>query len=79
MQRWKARFHAYEVVTLPAKLAQWGRSLQPGALGASSTPGQVQTVVNRLWGLNFDRNTLITFAAEIGSDVPFFFEGPLKT
>jgi multisubunit Na+/H+ antiporter MnhG subunit len=59
MQRWKARFHAYEVVTLPAKLAQWGRSLQPGALGASSTPGQVQTVVNRLWGLSYRMQALL--------------------
>lgn len=58
MQRLKARFHAYEVVTLPAKLAQWGRSLPPAALGAS-TPGQVQTFVNRLWGLSYRMQALL--------------------
>jgi ElaB/YqjD/DUF883 family membrane-anchored ribosome-binding protein len=58
MQRWKARFHAYEAVTLPAKLAQWGRLLPPGALGAS-TPGQVQTFVNRLWGLSYRMQALL--------------------
>jgi len=42
MQRLRVRFYTYEVVTLPAKLAQWGRSLPPAALG-TSTPGQVQT------------------------------------
>ncbi len=58
MQRWKTRFHAYEVVTLPAKLAQWGRSLPPAALGVS-TPGQVQTFVNRLWGLSYRMQALL--------------------
>jgi len=58
MQRWKTRFHAYEVVTLPAKLAQWGRSLPPAALGASPA-GQVQTVVNRLWGLSYRMQALL--------------------
>ena len=58
MLRWKARFHTYEVVTLPLKLVQWGRSLPPAALGAS-TPGQVETFVNRLWGLSYRMQALL--------------------
>jgi hypothetical protein len=58
MQRLKARFYTYEAVTLPAKLAQWGRSLPPAALGTSS-PGQVQTFVNRLWGLSYRMQALL--------------------
>jgi ElaB/YqjD/DUF883 family membrane-anchored ribosome-binding protein/multisubunit Na+/H+ antiporter MnhG subunit len=58
MQRWKARFHTYEVVTLPLKLDRWGRSLPPAALG-TSTPGQVETFVNRLWGLSYRMQALL--------------------
>jgi len=58
MQRLKARFYVYEVVTLPIKLAQWGRSLPPAALG-TSTPGQVQTFVNRLWELSYRMQALL--------------------
>ena len=50
-RRLKAKFYMYEVVTLPMKLAQWGRSLPPAALGGS-TPEQVQSFVNRLWELS---------------------------
>jgi len=58
MQRLRVRFHTYEVVTLPAKLAQWGRSLPQGALG-KTTPGQVQTFVNRLSGLSYRMQALL--------------------
>jgi hypothetical protein len=58
MQRMKVGFHTYEVVTLPVKLAQWGRSLPPAALGGS-TPGQVQSFVNRLWGLSYRMQALL--------------------
>lgn len=56
--RWRARLHTYEVVTLPLKLVQWGRSLPPTALG-TSTPGQVETFVNRLWGLSYRIQALL--------------------
>lgn len=57
-QRLEARFHAYEVSTLPAKLTQWARSLPTAALGAS-TPEQLQSYVNRLWGLSYRMQALL--------------------
>jgi len=58
MQRLHARYCTHEVMTLPTKLAQWGRSLPPQALG-TSTPAQVQTFVNRLWGLSYRMQALL--------------------
>jgi uncharacterized membrane protein YccC len=57
-QRMKARFHTYEVMTLPAKLSQWGRALPPAALGTSPA-GEVQALVNRLWGLSYRMEALL--------------------
>ena len=57
-QQLKARFHTYEVMTLPAKLAQWVRSLPPEALG-TTTQGQVQDFVNKLWGLSYRIQALL--------------------
>jgi hypothetical protein len=57
-QRFKADFHAYEVRTLPAKLAQWGRSLTPAARGAS-TPEQVRAYVQGLDELSFRIQALL--------------------
>jgi hypothetical protein len=57
-QRMRIRFHAYEVATIPTKLAQWGRSLPPDARGAS-TPEQVQDYVKRLGELSARMQTLL--------------------
>jgi hypothetical protein len=45
-------------MTLPAKLAQWGRSLPAEALG-KSTPAQVQAFVDRLWSLSYRMQALL--------------------
>ena len=48
-----------------------------GLGGGSSDAAYTLIGLNRLWGLNFDKGTLMRLAAEIGSDVPFFLAGPL--
>jgi 4-diphosphocytidyl-2-C-methyl-D-erythritol kinase len=48
-----------------------------GLGGGSSDAAYTLMGLNGLWGLNFERDRLIDLAAEIGSDVPFFFDGPL--
>jgi uncharacterized membrane protein YccC len=57
-QRFKADFHEYEVRTLPAKLAQWGRSLTPAARG-KSTPEQVRAYIQALDELSFRIQALL--------------------
>ena len=56
-QRLRARYCTYEVMTLPPKLAGWGRSLPAEALG-KSTPAQVQAFVDRLWSLSYRMQAL---------------------
>ena len=51
--------------------------LAAGLGGGSSDAALTLSGLNRLWGLNYDKRTLMRLAAEIGSDVPFFFAGPL--
>ncbi|PKL51538.1 MAG: 4-(cytidine 5'-diphospho)-2-C-methyl-D-erythritol kinase [Nitrospira bacterium HGW-Nitrospira-1] len=48
-----------------------------GLGGGSSDAASALIGLNRLWGLNFDKGTLMRLAAGIGSDVPFFLGGPL--
>ena len=48
-----------------------------GLGGGSSDAAYTLMGLNSLWGLNYDKRTLMRLAAEIGSDVPFFFAGPL--
>ena len=48
-----------------------------GLGGGSSDAAFTLMGLNRLWGLNYDKRTLMRLAAEIGSDVPFFLAGPL--
>jgi len=47
-----------------------------GLGGGSSDAAFTLMGLNSLWGLNYDKQTLMRLAAEIGSDVPFFLAGP---
>jgi 4-diphosphocytidyl-2-C-methyl-D-erythritol kinase len=47
-----------------------------GLGGGSSDAAFTLIGLNSLWGLNYDKQTLMRLAAEIGSDVPFFLAGP---
>ncbi|GIW77627.1 MAG: 4-diphosphocytidyl-2-C-methyl-D-erythritol kinase [Phycisphaerae bacterium] len=48
-----------------------------GGLGGGSSNAAVTLLtLNHLWNLNLSRQNLIRIASEIGSDVPFFIEGP---
>jgi uncharacterized membrane protein YccC len=58
LQRLKARFCAHEVATIPIRLATWGQSLTPDALGASK-PDEVRAFVNRIWGLSYRMQALL--------------------
>jgi len=49
--------------------------MSAGLGGGSSNAANTLVTLNKLWGLNLSRNKLISFGAEIGSDVPFFIEG----
>ena len=51
--------------------------LAAGLGGGSSDAAYTLIGLNRLWGLNLGKGTLMRLAAEIGSDVPFFLAGPL--
>jgi len=51
--------------------------LAAGLGGGSSNAAYALAGLNRLWGLNYSKPTLMELAAEIGSDVPFFLAGPL--
>lgn len=46
-----------------------------GLGGGSSNAATTLLLLNKLWELHFDRKKLLTLAAEIGSDVPFFILG----
>ncbi len=48
-----------------------------GLGGGSSDAAYALIGLNRLWGLNLDKTTLMRLAAHIGSDVSFFLGGPL--
>ena len=47
-----------------------------GLGGGSGNAAGVLMGLNRLWGLKIKREKLITLAAELGSDVPFFLKSP---
>jgi len=49
-----------------------------GLGGGSSDAASALIGLNRLWGLNFDKVTLMKIAAEIGADVSFFLSGALS-
>jgi len=58
LARWRKKFHACEVATLPGKLATWGRFLPPAALGRT-TPEQVKALATSLQALSFRMQELI--------------------
>ena len=47
-----------------------------GLGGGSGNAAGVLMGLNRLWDLNIEREKLLTLAAELGSDVPFFLTSP---
>ena len=47
-----------------------------GLGGGSSDAACTLLGLNELWGLRLDRKRLTSIASEIGSDVPFFLNGP---
>lgn len=52
--------------------------LSAGLGGGSSDAAFTLIGLNRLWGLGYGQDRLIEIAADIGSDVPFFLEGPFS-
>jgi len=51
--------------------------ISAGLGGGSSDAAATLTGLNRIWRLNLSHEELNEFACELGSDVPFFFNGPL--
>jgi 4-diphosphocytidyl-2-C-methyl-D-erythritol kinase len=49
--------------------------VQAGMGGASADAAAAMILANAAWGLDYGRPQLIKLAAEVGSDVPFFFAG----
>lgn len=49
-----------------------------GLGGGSSDAAFTLTGLNRLWGLDIDSAELMRLGSEIGSDVPFFMDGPFS-
>ena len=43
--------------------------------GGSSDAATTLLALNRLWGLNYNTETLIALAAPLGADIPFFIVG----
>lgn len=48
-----------------------------GLGGGSSDAAAALIGLNKLWGLNLSHKEIAVYACELGSDVPFFLDGPL--
>ena len=46
-----------------------------GLGGGSSNAATALVVLNRIWGIDLDRNELMALGAKLGADVPFFING----
>ena len=46
-----------------------------GLAGGSSNAAATLIGLNKLWGLNLDKNMILSFSKRLGSDVPFFING----
>jgi 4-diphosphocytidyl-2-C-methyl-D-erythritol kinase len=55
---------------------QKGIPIGAGLGGGSSNAAYTLSGLNMLWGLELNNEELSSIGAEIGSDVPFFFNGP---
>lgn len=64
--------------TSSGALIQLGKKIpaQAGLGGGSSDASSTLSALNELWGLNWSGERLDSLAASIGSDVPFFRQGP---
>ncbi len=51
----------------------WGAGLGGGSSDAATT----LACLNQLWSIDLDKRSLMQIGSELGSDIPFFFEGPL--
>jgi len=58
LQRWRKRFHAREVATLPGKLGMWGKMIDPRVFPGTDAK-QVQALVINLQALSFRISGLI--------------------
>lgn len=76
MMRAASRLREFSGTTAGARLHLEKRIPSPGGLAGGSSNAAVTLIgLMRLWGLEIPLEGLMTIAAELGSDVPFFLEG----
>ena len=76
MIRAAGKLREYSGISSGAKLHLEKRIPSPGGLAGGSSNAAVTLIgLVRLWGLEIPDEGLLTIAAELGSDVPFFLEG----
>lgn len=76
MIRAASRLREFSGTTAGARLHLEKRIPSPGGLAGGSSNAAVTLLgLMRLWGLEIPHEGLLTIAAELGSDVPFFLEG----
>jgi 4-diphosphocytidyl-2-C-methyl-D-erythritol kinase len=75
-------WRAFQRLADTAGIAPWGRvvllkriPVQAGMGGASSDAAAALVLANQAWGIRYPTSRLAQLAAELGSDVPFFFAG----
>ena len=52
--------------------------LGAGLGGGSSNAASAIVMLDKIWGLNLNRNKMLEYAKEIGADVPFFMFGKMQ-